>query len=134
MSALLNIQLALEQTLKDDAALMSKITGVYDHVPPDANYPYVVIGEATEEPLNTFAQGGMQVLAVIRIMSGALGYNECFDILKTVNDCLNQQPLVVDQYETISSVYQNAETVVEEPTDARQVQAIYRIVVQKVES
>lgn len=52
-TGLLDLQIAIFQRLSQDPELMSRVTGVYDRVPEDTEYPYVTIGEPDVTPEET---------------------------------------------------------------------------------
>ncbi|GAA0360968.1 DUF3168 domain-containing protein [Bacillus horti] len=135
MSALIEIQQALLQACRADGDLMVKVSGVFDHTPIDSSLPYIVIGEATETPLNTFEQQSLEVQSTIRIYSGEQGYSEAYDILQSLTNGLRHIDLPMQHFELVSLDYQSGAAVVEDATeeaDNRQVQAIYRMIVQRV--
>lgn len=54
------LQVGLYMLLSGDATLDALITGVYDHVPEDAEPPYVVIGEMLASPDGAHGSYGRQ--------------------------------------------------------------------------
>lgn len=132
MSALLEVQQGLYQALSSNAALMSKISGIYEYDPANQSYPYIVIGEGKEAPLNTFEQSAMEVVVTARIYSEAASYSEGLEILAMMNQGLKETELPLERLTLVSSHYLGGETVVEEENSAsRKVEAVYRFVVQR---
>ncbi|MCJ0932923.1 DUF3168 domain-containing protein [Virgibacillus halodenitrificans] len=84
-TALWPLQVSLFQRLTNDADVMKIVTGVFDHVPADQAYPYVVIGEPVSDPWDTKTTTGEQIAIVIHVWSQYKGKKECYDIL---NACL----------------------------------------------
>ena len=126
-SALLAIQRAIFAKLSGDTALMALVKGVFDDVPENQAFPYVVIGEATETPSNTFGRKGKDVTCTIHIWSQAKGNTEALTILDRLNDLLDFEPLAVAGYEVIAVEYENAVTLREPDGVTRQVPVRYRV-------
>lgn len=134
MSALLEVQQALLQACRANGDLTAKVSGVFEHTPFDSSLPYIVIGEATETPLNTFEQQSLEVQSTIRIYSDEQGYSEAYDILQSLTNGLRHVDLPMQHFELVSLDYQSGAAVVEdipEQVESRQVQAVYRMIVQR---
>ncbi|MAN76870.1 MAG: hypothetical protein CML24_06675 [Rhizobiales bacterium] len=69
------IQEAVYSILTQDAALMNIITGVFDFVPDNKNFPYVQIGEFTTGPFQTYDRYGQEVTLTIHVYSQQIGPN-----------------------------------------------------------
>lgn len=132
MSALLQVQEALYQVLLSNSALMGKVAGIFVNLPEDQAHPFIVVGEGNETPLHTFKQNGMEVVTTIRIYyNQSASYLEALDILATMNEGLRDIELELERFLAVSLQYVSGGTVEENgPRADRQIEAVYRIVVQ----
>jgi hypothetical protein len=97
-TALASADKALFARLSGDTGaggLMTKVTGVFDHVPDKQAYPYVTVGEAIETPDNTFGRNGHQDLFTFHVWSQKHGFAECYDIVNSIMGLLDDFQLVV---------------------------------------
>lgn len=74
-SSLGQLQESIYGILTNDAWLMNQITGVFDFVPDNQNFPYVQIGEFTTSPFQTYDRYGQEVTATIHVYSQRIGPN-----------------------------------------------------------
>lgn len=93
-SALGAIQESIYDILTNDAALMSMITGVFDFVPDNENYPYVQIGEATTGPFETYDRYGQEVTLTIHVYSQRVGPN-AYQGMKQIDDIMNRVQMLL---------------------------------------
>lgn len=84
-TALWPLQVSLFQRLTNDANVMNLVTGVFDAVPANQAYPYVVIGEPVSDPWDTKTTTGERIALVVHVWSQHMGKKESYDIL---NACL----------------------------------------------
>ncbi|CAM5626641.1 hypothetical protein SMICM304S_06791 [Streptomyces microflavus] len=68
------IQRALHAVLSGDEPLADLIAGVYDYLPEDVDYPFVVIGEAIETPDNSHDRFGRQTVITLHTWDEYRGY------------------------------------------------------------
>lgn len=87
-TALLELQTALYKRLSADPALKELVTGVFDAVPEEQPYPYVVIGEPSVLPLESKSTFGEQIDMVIHVWSDYAGKKEAFEILSACQKAL----------------------------------------------
>lgn len=80
-TALWPLQKAIFQRLSSDVTLSGVVTGVFDHVPENQPYPYVVIGEPNELPFDTKTSFGEEISLVIHVWSNYPGKKEAYNIL-----------------------------------------------------
>jgi hypothetical protein len=71
------------------------IGGVYDDVPEGAAYPYVVIGEETQENVSTKSSDLHEHTLTIHVWSQYRGRREIKEIMAQVYDLLHDQSLSV---------------------------------------
>lgn len=60
-SGLAAVQASEYTVLTGDATLMALVRGVFDAVPENQPYPYIVLGESTEVPFRTFGLNGHEI-------------------------------------------------------------------------
>lgn len=106
-SALAPVQRALYTKLTADKALMGLVSGVFDHVPEDAAWPYVVIGEGVESPDNDHTSFGRAVLATLHVWSEYKGFTEAERVQARLVELLDHQhrDLPVDGHKVVAVRY-----------------------------
>jgi hypothetical protein len=80
MLASLGLQAAIYQTITADAELSALVRGVYDSLPQDTEFPYVVIGADTEKPWNSLTEIGREYTVTLHVFSQYPGMRECKQI------------------------------------------------------
>ncbi len=78
-------------------------TGIFDAVPQGGVYPYIVVGEGTENGEPTFGKDGHRVFAAVEVWSsdgegtaattGAAGYRQALSIADLVADCIQEDAI-----------------------------------------
>lgn len=63
--------------------------GVLDHVPEGTAFPYIVIGEASSQPLDSQGSSGNDVTVAIHTYSRGIGMKEVKNIMSAVDDALH---------------------------------------------
>lgn len=96
------LQQALYTKLTADATLMALVTGVYDYVPQDAAFPYVMIGEIGISPLASAAGGGMDAAITLRALSREGGRKQAAAILERLHALLHRGTLSLSGFTLIS--------------------------------
>lgn len=134
-SPLLPIQRALYAALTGDATLGDLITGVYDYVPEEDVYPYVVIGEATETPDNSHDRHGWQTVVTLHVWTQYRGHTQGLTIGNRVSEVLDHQPLTVAGFDHVATRYEFAQTLTdpEPPGDIRHLVLRYRVITEQPE-
>lgn len=84
-TALWPLQQAIFQRLTNDTQVTDIVKGVFDAVPEDQLYPYLVIGDPVSDPFDTKTTTGEQIAIVIHAWSDYPGKKEAYEIL---NACL----------------------------------------------
>jgi len=90
--SLIPAQAAIRTRLLADGtltALLASATSIYDGVPDDAEYPYVVFGEKHSQPWDVFGKDGHDDSISIYVWSRALGDEECLTIASRINELLH---------------------------------------------
>lgn len=110
---------------------------VYDEVPdlpegqPDANFPYVVIGDDTAVPFDTDDQQGAEATLTIHVWSRYHGRKEAKDILGEIYRLLNRAKLSIVGYNTVDVLWEFSETFTETDNATRHGVSRYRITLQE---
>jgi hypothetical protein len=132
VSALTDIQTAIYTKLTGDATLMSKVKGIFDHVPDTAEFPYVAIGDFTEAPWDSFSRDGRDVTVTFHIWSRYSGFKEAEDILSIIVGLLNKKGITLSNNTLVRLVYEFSSTLTEEDGITRHIPARFRVQVQKI--
>lgn len=130
---MLPVQTAVYARLTGDATLTGMISGVYDFVPEDVAYPFVVIGEALETPDNWHGGFGRETVITLHVWSQYQGYTQGLRIAARVTELLDHQPLAIAGLAHIATRYEFSQTLTdpEPPGDIRHVVLRYRIVTEQ---
>ena len=97
MVAIKNIIPSILTALTGNATLMAKISGVFNEVPKNQDFPYVVIGDSDlgESKFNTFGRRGKDTRIFIHIHSLYRGDKEVLDIADSIDLVLDDQDLTI---------------------------------------
>ncbi|WP_046507082.1 DUF3168 domain-containing protein [Streptomyces odonnellii] len=123
------VQDAVYTRLTGDDILMSLISGVYDYVPETADFPYVVIGDATEIPDNAHDTFGRQTTLTLHVWTRSRTHAKGLAIAARLVALLDHQPLTIPGLHHVSTLYEFAQPLVdpEPPGDIRHVVLRFRI-------
>jgi len=121
------LQVAIRGVLIADLDLMSLITGVYDHVPPAAVHPYVVVGDCVDRPDDAHDRRGWDSMATLHIWSRYRGTGQALQILGHLDRLLHRRPLVVPGYTDISIAHDWHQTMRDPDPEVRHVPVRYRV-------
>jgi hypothetical protein len=100
---------------------------IYDEPPTDEDYPYIVIGEATENSANRLNRIGYEdtLTTYIYTKPAGLGFYQAKYILGLMNNSLNIKKLPMDTYTMVICKLDNSMT--EKDGDKRIIHARYRV-------
>lgn len=106
----LEIQGAIYQRLIGYAPLTALVTAIYDDVPEDKVYPYVVIGDDTAVPFDTDTSLGTEATITLHVWSRYPGMSETKRIQGAIYDALARQQVSVSGAVTLDLMpdYQEA--------------------------
>lgn len=130
-SAVLAVQRAIFGTLTGDPELMARVSGVFDEVPEDAEFPYVVIGEATSTPRNTLTGHGRETVVTLHVWSRYQGFTEALEIADRITGLLDHQPLEVPGHTHIATRFEFSETLRDSDPRIRHVPLQFRVVTEQ---
>ncbi|GGM14288.1 DUF3168 domain-containing protein [Micromonospora yangpuensis] len=86
------LQVALYTALTGSPAVTALLDGrIYDHVPEPAVHPYLVIGEAVEEPDNTHTSFGRQADITLHLWDQVDGFSRPTAIVAALVELLDHQ-------------------------------------------
>lgn len=105
------VQAAVKAKLLADATFTASAgTRVYDHVPDQATFPYVTIGESTAIPFDTKDLTGMEQTVTLHVWSRYRGRKEAKEIMKAMYDVLNRGTLSVSGHSFHDCLFEFADT------------------------
>jgi len=81
--------------LTGDATLMALVEGVYDDVPQDTPYPYIVVGEETTINAGTMTVDGLEHTLTLHVWSRYRGLKETKQIMERIYTLLHNSNLTV---------------------------------------
>ncbi len=104
------VQTALVAALRGNPAIAAAVSGVFDSVPENVAFPFIVVGEGTETDASSFAQRGHEVHPEIQIWTydgeaaapsvGAAGYKVGLGIAELIVDLIETNGLTVDGHDS----------------------------------
>lgn len=100
----LEIQGAIYQRLIGYAPLTALVTAIYDDVPEDKVYPYVVIGDDTAVPFDTDTSLGTEATITLHVWSRYPGMSETKRIQGALYEALARYPLAVSGAEVLDVI------------------------------
>ncbi len=107
------LHVAVHSALTGDAALQGFLGNparVYDHVPQDSTFPYLVTGEAQVGPFDTKTEAGMEQRLTIHTWSRYRGLKETKQIMAAVTAALDGQNLAVSGHALILLRHESSAT------------------------
>ncbi|WTW96605.1 DUF3168 domain-containing protein [Streptomycetaceae bacterium NBC_01309] len=124
---------AVYARLTGDAELMAVVTGVWDHIPEDAECPFIQLGEVVETPDNRHGGFGRQSVLTLHTWSKYRGYGEARAIVAHQVRLLDHQPLTIAGHHHIATRYEFAQLLTdpEPPGDLRHGITRFRIVTEQ---
>ena len=109
------VQSAVYGVLVADAGVTALVGArVYDHVPSNAVFPYLSIGEAEAEPFDDKTKSGMMQALEIHTWSRARGATETKDVMAAVAAALHRAGLTVTGHELAWIRFTKSEVMLED--------------------
>ncbi len=132
-SPMLPVQGAVLAVLTGDATLTDMADAVYDYLPEDVPYPFIVIGEAIETPDNRHGGFGRQTVITLHVWSQYRGYAQALAIGARITALLDHQPLTIPGVDWIATRFEFSQTLTdpEPPGDIRHLVLRYRVVTEQ---
>jgi hypothetical protein len=128
------VQTAVYGLLSVNATLVALVgTSIYDGVPINTLYPYVVIGDYKETTWNTFNVKGKILEMSVYIYSRYRGNAEIFSIRQAIDAILDEHGLTLSGHVLVGMLVINSDTFEEESTDVTKVHIVqYKLWTQEV--
>jgi len=126
-TALWPLQQAVYAKLTADTTLMGLVSGVYDEVPEDVEFPYVTLGSITELPDDAHDRQGLTAQVVLHIWSKYRGYAEAARILAAMDQVLDRKPLAVDGFTDVSIAQAQHQSMRDSDPTIRHINVQYRV-------
>lgn len=83
-----SLQRALHTRFSGHAPLASRISGIFDHVPVKAAFPYLLFGEARTADASTATTAAERLTLELAILSDAAGRAETLSLFDELRDAL----------------------------------------------
>lgn len=112
-NAELEVQRTIYQTLSGDTTLGNDITGVFDHVPQNQAFAYVVVGDDTAIQWDTDDANGFEMTVTLHTWTRYEGREQCKRIMGRIYELLQAQPLAVSGYTTVYVFFEYSETLLD---------------------
>jgi len=92
------VQAAVYERLAGDTALAALLpaSGIFDAVPDDTPFPYIVFGDLTARPADTQGTTGYDITLDIETYSRNAGMKEAKGLMQAVYDCLHNQSFSIE--------------------------------------
>lgn len=114
--SLWDVQSGVYACLAADTALGALLPaggGVFDHVPPQTPFPYVVIGETAARPLDAQGAAGHDVTLAIHVYSRGTGMKELRQVMTAVYEAMHVADFAVPGQTLALCRCQSSETALE---------------------
>jgi hypothetical protein len=89
------LQKAIYDKLIASTGLMSLVSGIFDHVPQNTVFPYVVIRNIASSDLSNLAKSGVETSVIINIWSREAGNKQTANIMEIIYGLLHDGSLVM---------------------------------------
>lgn len=106
-------------------------TPVYDDVPRNAAFPYVVVGEDTHVPFDTDDSLGSESTVTIHVWSRYRGKKEAKQIQGEIYDALTRQELTVKDHDLITIEFEYSDVVLDPDAITRHGVQRFRAIVER---
>lgn len=104
---------------------------VYDHVPQDAAFPYIVIGDSTAIQWDTDDSLGTESTITIHVWSRFRGREEVKEIQGQIYDALHRHELDIDGCHTVTCEWEHADSFVDPDGITRHGVSRFRILAER---
>jgi hypothetical protein len=131
---MLTIQGAYVALFRGDTALQAMTQAVYDYLPEDVPYPFIVVGEATEVPDNAHDRFGWETVPTVHVWDKYRGYARVLRIGARITELLDHQPLTLPGYHHVVTRHEYAQPLTdpEPPGDIRHLVLRQRVVTEQL--
>lgn len=98
---LLEIQKAIYAKLNADTTLMAMVSGVYDRVKENTNYPYVALAEIDSKDWSSQSTAGLESTLTLEVFSRGGGRKECLGVLERLHVVLHDTSLMMTGHQLV---------------------------------
>lgn len=108
----LDLQKAVHAVLAADAALTAALGGarVFDHVPADTAFPYVLFGPSAMRDWSSDGEAGAELTLTLHVWSKARGKAEALALMELIRKALDDAPPVLQAGRLVLMRLERAET------------------------
>jgi hypothetical protein len=96
------LQKRLYEILTQDLELMELVTGVFDVVPDEQSFPFIMIGKDTLNDFGSHSTSGFEGSCDVDVYSQAHGLKEAKEIASKVYTLLHEIDLALEGFPTLS--------------------------------
>lgn len=132
MSFELAIQSAVYEKLSADVALSEFVSGIYDQVPSEVDFPYVTIGEGVHTEFDTASTSGCDATISLHSWSRYKGRKEIKQIQGAIYDALHNSPLEYDGFIFRGVTWVSSQSFIDADGLTRHGEQTFRIFVDKL--
>lgn len=111
MSANWSLQKGIFETLTAAPQVTSLLGGanIYDHVPPNARFPYVTFGQSEVRDWSTGSEEGREHVLTLHVWSRTGGRKQTQEIIGALDEALQQLPITLDGERLVNLHFEFAE-------------------------
>jgi len=122
-------QAEIQQAIYDALKVATDVP-VFDHVPQDTPYPYIVVGDDTSTPFDTDDSQGTEATCTIHAWSQYRGRKEAKALNQVIYDTLHRQTLAVNGAHPVECFQEFEQTLVESDGLTRHGISRFRIIIE----
>lgn len=103
-----DLQKSAYTALASDGALLGMLGGaaIYDHVPQNAAFPYVVIDQMQLRDWSTGTESGTEHILMLHVWSRYAGKREAYEIADAIREVLDDAKLTLDDHRLVNLAHQ----------------------------
>lgn len=133
----LDVQKAIWEVLCADQDIVNILAagaeGIYDHVPKNSVFPYIVLGEVRALPFDSMLAKGMEQVITLRIFSHYKGMKEVKEIMSAIHAALHDADIQIANQNLVLLRLESCETRLDSGGLARQGVMRFRIITEEQE-
>lgn len=131
----LGVQRGVYEVLGADQDLVSILAAgaesIYDHVPKNSGFPYVVLGESRAAPFDSMGSSGLDQVIALRVFSRYKGMKELKDAMSAIYAALHDTDIQVDNQNLVLLRFEAGETRLEGDGMTRQGVMRFRVITEE---
>lgn len=122
----------VQKAVYDLLAASTALPGVYDETPDNTTFPYITLGDFTEERFDTMGNYGSELTFNLHIWSQYRGYKEAYEYLAIVDAILDYAALSSSAFHCVYCRNEFVNALMDPDGITRHVVSRYRVVAQEV--